>query len=787
MPISRKRLHGLRSLSLIVATAILVAAARLSYADMQPIWITHPDAPTNGRVTMHFRRDFSLPSRPDSAKIEVSADNRFILFVNGKRVGTGPARDDLAHWRYETFDIAPLLVLGQNRITATVWNWDQAGPMAQMTARTGFYVHSDGPALSMLDSGPDWRVRIDKGYSVKSPLGRLIRMGWYYAAGPEETIDGPQRDWFWDDPQTDASTWQAAVPAIKPAVATPWHLMPDPLPQMRFDLADPGHVVQSDLPTDGFPAKPLVVPAHRTVHILLDRGAVDAAYPELTVSGGAGSTVKLTYAEALYDTANAKGDRAEVAGRHIIGIEDKFVPDGAASRSFAPLWWRVWRFLDIAVETGDQSLTLEGFKVYETGYPFEQKARFKSSDPELDRIWEIGWHTLQVDAHETFMDSAYWEQLQYIGDARVEAAIVSAVSGDPRLTVQAIDAFIDSRLPDGVTQSRYPSRSVSDIPTFSLVFIGMVHDFWMRDPDLSVVRRSLPLVRSTLDWFHGFQQSDGLLREVPGWSFVDWIKAEDRSYPSYDANHESCVTSLLYLGALNEAADLEAAAGEVARGKADRKSADALRKAIHEKCWDGERGLIADHPGKTVFSQDANALAVLYDVVPKSDQPAVLEKAWPAGSAVPDGLLPGSYYFGFYAVRAYAHAGLADRHFDFVQPWRAMLKRNFTTWPELRDPTRSDTHAWSGHPTADLLGIVAGIEPDAPGFAKVRIAPHLGSLTQLDAAMPSPKGLVEAGYRQDGNRLKATIRLPPALKGTFVWGGKTVALHPGQNEVDVPR
>jgi len=165
----------------------------------------------------------------------------------------------------------------------------------------------------------------------------------------------------------------------------------------------------------------------------------------------------------------------------------------------------------------------------------------------------------------------------------------------------------------------------------------------------------------------------------------------------------------------------------------------------------------------------------------------VLEKAWPAGSAVPDGLLPGSYYFGFYAVRAYAHAGLADRHFDFVQPWRAMLKRNFTTWPELRDPTRSDTHAWSGHPTADLLGIVAGIEPDAPGFAKVRIAPHLGSLTQLDAAMPSPKGLVEAGYRQDGNRLKATIRLPPALKGTFIWGGKTVALHPGQNEVDVPR
>lgn len=751
------------------------------------VWITHPDAPANGRITLHFRRDFALPARPDHASIQVSADNRFILFVNGKRVGAGPARGDLAHWRYETFDIAPFLVSGTNRITAAVWNWDQAGPMAQMTARTGFYVHAVSPALSALDSGYDWRVRIDKGYSVKSPLGRLIRMGWYYAAGPEETVDAAQRDWAWDDTRTDETAWQAASPALKPGETSPWHLTSDLLPQMRFATSDPGHVVRGDLPTEGFPVKPLVVAPHRSVHILLDRGAVGAAYPELTVSGGAGATVTLTYAEALYDAANAKGDRAEVADRHIIGVEDKFLPDGAASRAFAPLWWRVWRFLDIAVDTGDQPLTLEGFKVYETGYPFEQKARFRSSDPELDRIWDIGWHTLQIDAHETFMDSAYWEQLQYIGDARIEAAIASAVSGDHRLAVQAIDAFIDSRLPEGVPQSRYPSRSPQGIPTFSLIFVGMVHDFWMRDPDLAVVRRSLPVVRSTLDWFHGFQQPDGLLREVPGWSFVDWIKAEDRSYPSYDTNHESCVTSLLYLGALDEAADLEHAAGEAARGKTDRASAEAVRKAVYEKCWDGGRGLIADHPGKTVFSQDVNALAVLYDVVPKAEQSAVLAKAWPPEAAVPDGLLPGSYYFGFYAARAYEHAGQGDLYLDFLAPWRAMLKRNFTTWPELRDPTRSDSHAWSGHPTADLLGIVAGIAPAAPGFSKVMIAPHLGSLTKLDAAMPSPKGLIETRYNRVGDRLTAAIRLPPGLSGTFMLKGRATPLHPGQNEIEMPR
>ena len=38
-----------------------------------------------------------------------SADNRFILYVNGARVGDGPARGDLTHWRYERFDLAPYL------------------------------------------------------------------------------------------------------------------------------------------------------------------------------------------------------------------------------------------------------------------------------------------------------------------------------------------------------------------------------------------------------------------------------------------------------------------------------------------------------------------------------------------------------------------------------------------------------------------------------------------------------------------------------------------------------
>ena len=42
---------------------------------------------------------------------------------------------------------------------------------------------------------------------------------------------------------------------------------------------------------------------------MLDRKTLTTAYPRLTVSGGKGATIRLTYAEALYDNKQHKGDR----------------------------------------------------------------------------------------------------------------------------------------------------------------------------------------------------------------------------------------------------------------------------------------------------------------------------------------------------------------------------------------------------------------------------------------------------------------------------------------------
>src|ERR1035441_3992157 len=85
-------------------------------------WITHPTAPLREPLVLHFRRALALAAVPATSPVRVSADTRFILYVNGHRAGDGPARGDLAHWRYERFDLAPLLQPGQKDRKSTRLN-----------------------------------------------------------------------------------------------------------------------------------------------------------------------------------------------------------------------------------------------------------------------------------------------------------------------------------------------------------------------------------------------------------------------------------------------------------------------------------------------------------------------------------------------------------------------------------------------------------------------------------------------------------------------------------------
>lgn len=784
----------------VVWAVALLGMGAAAFSAQAGDWVTHPEArgeASQAAVNLQFQSELRLDRRPRELNVAVTADNRFVLYVNGRRVAAGPSRGDLAHWRQSSIDLAPYLRRGQNIIAAEVWNDGPNKPGAQISARTGFRLEARDPAWSdRLDTGrATWRVRRDNSRTVGGGLMQVIRAvgpkGYYIAGGPETIQGGADADDWLTTPET-GSQWTSPAPVLQPGETSPWTLVADTLPAMGYDAVPIGAVVRArGIDASAFPAGSITVPANSDVELLIDTGRVLAAYPMFDLSGGAGATVEATYTEALYDADRRRlTDRAAVGDGRALGLTDTFLPAGGA-QTLRPAWWRAWRFMQIRIKTADQPLTLNAVRAYETGYPFQTQARFDSDDAQLNDIWRIGWNTVRFDAHETYMDTAYWEQLQYIGDTRIQALVSYDVSGDARLPVQAIDAFDASRVVDGLPQAAWPSNGKNSIPPFALLWIGMIHDHWMNQPDLSVVRRNLDGARAVLDWYAPYVTEQGLVRQTPGWLFIDWRPGlSEQPRRSDPVKPDSCIISMLYLGALGQAADLEGAVGDPGRADADRLQADRVRQGVRAQCWDEARGLYADSPLKDRFSQHANLLAVLYDVVPKAEQAALLEKVMtPNGIDAPEGLTGVTYYFAFYLVRALEHAGLADRYPAVLKTWRDMLAQNFTTWPEEPDPTRSDSHAWSAHPTSDLLRLVAGVRSDAPGFARVRIEPHLGALHRLDAATAHPKGLIETRYVLDSQtgRLSADVRLPRGLAGVFVWQGRERALRPGRNRFVMAR
>ncbi len=791
--------------------AVPTVATDLQERQWPASWIAAPDAPARDAGVYHFRKILDLTSVPSHVVVHVSADNRYLLHVNGRRVGTGPARGDVLNWQYETYDLAPYLTAGANIVAATVWNFGVDAPMAQMSRRTGFLLQGNDDAARVWDTNASWQAEIERGHAVNPDALAAIRARFYYAAGPGERRTASAFDWQWDRMDAPGGSWVSAV-ALNRAhprsisrgpgwMLSPegWLLVPSPLPAMTYESVPAGRVVRQDGATIelGFPSGGSArIPARTAARILLDRRELINAYPELVVSGGRGATVRLTYAEALFDKSGAKGNRNEIEGKNILGLFDEYIADGAAGRVFEPLWFRTWRFLQIDVKTGDEPLTIDRLSGHFTGFPFTLRAQFDSDDPELQKIFDVSWRTARLAAHETYMDAPYWEQLQYVGDTRVDALISMAMTGDDRLPRRAMVLFDQSRRSDGITESRYPTAELQYIPPYALFFVEMVHDHWMYVGDRAFVTDRLPATRAVLDWFLAHQRSDGFLDHLPFWVHGDTGTVLEEQIQ--DPDGASGVVTMQFLGTLRRAAELEDAVGTPARASAYRTAADRAAAAA-ATLWDPSHGLMADTPARRSWSHPVNIVALLEGVVPAAAQAQVLQRVLaiakhPAGRSVsggPGGAWPveeipsATFYFRFYLARALEAVKATENYVDLLQPWRTMLAEGLTTWAEHPEPSRSDCHAWSAHPALDLLRVVAGIQPGSAGFKTVLIAPALGPLSRVSARHPHPLGEIVVRYQRTPKGLTADITLPAGVTGEFRWKGARRALAAGAQHLRV--
>ena len=755
-------------------------------------WITHPTESTSDYGVFHFRHAVNLAQKPDKLIVHVSGDNRYRLYVNGGYVCEGPARDDLHHWPYDSIDIAPFLQTGKNVIAAQVVNYGEDKPGGQFSWMTAFILQADGG--DMFDASGDWKVLRNEGVSAlpirPDNVENYYQVLGFYAACPMDNVDAEKYPWGWETLNFDDSKWASARSIRKGAgrgfpYGTSWFLVPRSIKMMQETIEPIAGIER----TKGITANngflrgddALLIPANSTISILLDNEMLTMGYPELVVSGGKEAQVRLTYAEALFDKNFVKGNRNETKDKEIYGVCDLFTADGGENRLFRPTWIRAFRYLQLDIKTGEGPLRLNSLHNRFTAYPLHEHARFSSDDASLKPIWDASWRSLQLCARETYFSDAYYEQMQYIGDTRVQGLASLVVSGDISLFKNALRQFDESRVPNGLPQSRYPAAELQIIPTYSLLYIAMVHDYMMYAGDAEFISTLTMGIESILKWFEAHVDESGLPAKIDWWSFCDWATEYQVGMPPGAEDGRSTLVALQYIYALQKAAEIFDFLGHKSKAEQLLLHADRSRHAVRLACWDEKKGLYAETPEKKQYSQHSNIFAILTDTHPRSAQNDLMKKVLQNKD-----LIQTTFYFKFYLFEALQHCGLGDEYIQQLDPWRKFIDLGLTTFPEDdSEKPRSDCHPWSGSPCYHLLTLTAGIRPAEPGFKSVLIAPNFGELNEIQAVYPHPKGNIIVDLQKISTGITGSISLPEELSGELIFQGFRQSLKPGKIQIKI--
>lgn len=735
---------------------------------------TRPDALAKAPFSfLRFRKDFAAIDGED-LEIDVSADERYVLLLDGKEISRGPHRGLENRWNYQSYRITRLEP-GTHRIEAVCWQLGEHAPLAQITVRGGFILKASGRYDAALTTGKAaWRAAplrntrmTDKGNSGSFGVGSQCEV-----VGTSCLTEMPS-----DGDFRDVTVVRKPVKTWAGLFVQGWMLFPTILRDMMFELKTPGAAKGGDdLLRPG-----TVVPAGAHVRMLWDLGNYYCAYPFLRVKGGKGATVRWGWTECLRDAKGHKGDRASVEGVDFtVGMVDTFRPDGREGAVFTTPWWRCGRWCLIEIATADEPLTIEKVEFAETRASVEMQATFECDDPFIMSIQPLCARALQMCMHEHFFDCPYYEQQMYPGDSRVQYLVSGLFDTEDRLVRNAMTIYDCDRRDNGLSSFNCPTRGTQEGFGFACCAAIMHGDYAWQHANRGWLGARMGGLNHALMGFEDFTRADGLLAKTPGWNFVDWVpRWPDGVPPEGDSERPNAEINLQYLLALQAAVRAEESLGEPILAAHWRSRADRLSRAIKAEFWCPDRSLFASTAEKRDFSEHSQCLALLGDVVTGDEA----EACFKALVETPD-LDRGTIYYKHYLFETFFRFGRGDLFFKNLGFWKDCAAWHLSTILETPDTnSRSDCHGWGSHPLWHLHTGVAGVRSAAPWYEKVLVAPQPAHLKFIRSKTPTPKGMVELDLRFDGGKASGTVTLPGGLTGEFAWRGKRVALRPGMNEI----
>ncbi|HOO55458.1 MAG TPA: family 78 glycoside hydrolase catalytic domain [bacterium] len=482
----------------------------------------------------------------------------------------------------------------------------------------------------------------------------------------------------------------------------------------------------------------VVTGAGKSGYIVFDFGREVSGYPNFEIeSADGGEIIDMGYAEVLEDEEGKELSPLNPEGGHVncsrgrVNYADRYIASEGSQR-WETFEKRAFRYMLLVVRDAEKPLKIKNVGLRFSTYDVGDRGSFESSDEVLNRIWDVGAYTLQLNMDDSYTDCPWRERGQWWGDARIEILVNYYSFGDTELARRGILQIGESQREDGLVAGIYPTDWDNRwLPDYALVWIMSAMDYIEYTGDESLLEELLPRYRKMLDgFFTDLEDENGLLRDVPHWVFIDWAPIEKRG--------AIAALNAYYYRGLRDAARQFRIAGEDA--DADRYDAKAqkVKDAVNRLMWDPEAGAYADcyADGKRcgTISRQANSLIVINDIAPPEKQKSIMKYVMDPDAPV---VRAGSPYFSFYILKALRHVGMDAEAMDYIMKWKQMLDWGATTWWEVWGTRASHCHAWSSAPNYDLSRNILGVSPAGNGYEKVLVAPIPGNLEYARGVVPT--------------------------------------------------
>jgi alpha-L-rhamnosidase len=728
-------------------------------------WIKHPTATPEKHVW--FRRQLKLDDQTVSAFVYVASLGYHELYVNGKPVADRVLSPTLTRVdrrvHYVTYDIAPLLVRGDNIVAlwyAPGWSrYDFFTPavdqafLLQLNGRM-----RNGNAFT-LHSGEDWKC--SESYSRES-------CGYRYGSMSGEFVDGLAYNDRWNTLPFDDAGWVNAVTATPVKNGEP--------PALSAEMTDPSRIIET-----------VAAREIQTVDTLpgiwkADMGKNFTGFLDITFNGlSAGDTVLIRVSDGLHTLANfnqvhyyiGRGENGErfrnrfnySAGRYVYLQGVKQAPKPSDVRG-------------LAVSSAPP-----------------QTGSFFCSDSLFNRIHEVDVWTYKACNTEGFtVDCPHRERLGYGAES---AWLTSWGLGMPFFETGAfylknLRDWSDVQMPDGWIHNTAPQINRHYGGTlYSGSALNLAWEHYLATGDVRALEIAWPVGKKWIEFLSGYTDPDGLLKPyAPGGRFLgEWVAPGPRKEFA-ESTESQFFNNCVYAIMLDLTARIAEVLGHADEAAAFRKTREKLMPEIHRAYFDAGR--------KTYLggNQVQTTLPLYAGIAPDSLHPALLkhlENDMTSLHPYFDFGSPSRYpYFKALFAHPHFHGIIADILSRETYPgYGYFLASGETAWPEYWEITNSRIHTSYTGISAWFVKGLAGIEPDAsdPGYRTFTVRPNvIEKLTHAVASVQSPYGIIKSGWRRENGRVIYDITVPvgtkadiylPAPASRITENGQPLANAPG--------